>query len=811
MEYIAHMEEQHVKLRQAWDAGDRVVSLKIAIQCAKLLGEVTVPEVYPSMYVLLTAILDTFGDLVFERIKRLSVIATPGQAPQSLPANFTHVHVSANAIETCKNWFYKTACIRELMPRLFIDLALIKSYRFLSDADWASVLCRLSRTIRGVGDPLVATYARAFLATKARDLADSFREDTSGPAVLPVGYQKALLEAYDDFMFTFKALAADEFASVQHVSEGKVTKDQYIDLYYPALEWITQNIGYGGSEDLFFALMDQYREYFPNSGVLVHLISAFNPQFVSNRALSMSNLIKEAQENEHIPKSKLYLALGKALIVCSPPQDQRLPILNDVWKVVTKIQDPMDYLEIACVFVQYLLINFSEREVNIFLQDVIKHVKQCTLDQIQTQPFQTKLENIVAKTILHTKDLLKTLSMDNFLSILDTLEKTNKVAVAKTILTKFSECCTSTSDPVIIHTLFDVARSLHDSLDSMSFDDEVRQCSVLIVAFIGKIDFGRDLEQQLNIYADCRQAFTRLDAVAEELILRVALLSQKAHKLMKGKHTRKTAAFVKACLAYCHIAIPSLEGIFKRLRLFLMCGQVALVNSMVVQSEGFLKAAISLIPEVPATLEVNNVLESTEADMESYVLNFTSFLLLFPGHPTHGPFYLVQGLINAVGRYAPWANACIGKARVFMGVLALLCAYGQRNFVLHIDRVESNDSLYGGGQAYTKGLVALLDGVVTSIFEQIRDIPNNNAGDMMAKKAQCTLSLEFINLLISGLVMNKQTAILVVRLYGLSRASTMVDTYRDNTKAHIQSKRGTWYQDIYQEIVKMDATPAPTS
>ena len=33
-----------------------------------------------------------------------------------------------------------------------------------------------------------------------------------GAAVLPAGYQKALLEAYDDFMFTFKALKEDNFA-----------------------------------------------------------------------------------------------------------------------------------------------------------------------------------------------------------------------------------------------------------------------------------------------------------------------------------------------------------------------------------------------------------------------------------------------------------------------------------------------------------------------------------------------------------------------------------------------------------------------
>lgn len=114
----------------------------------------------------------------------------------------------------------------------------------------------------------------------------------------------------------------------------------------------------------------------------------------------------------------------------------------------------------------------------------------------------------------------------------------------------------------------------------MSFEDDRRQISHQIIGFIRKvtlstarllshpqcvqIDFGRDLEQQLNIYVECRQAFTNLDSVTVELVLRVALLANKAHGFMKGKHTKKTSAFVKACLAYCHITVPSLEDVFTK-------------------------------------------------------------------------------------------------------------------------------------------------------------------------------------------------------------------------------------------------------
>lgn len=133
----------------------------------------------------------------------------------------------------------------------------------------------------------------------------------------------------------------------------------------------------------------------------------------------------------------------------------------------------------------------------------------------------------------------------------------------------------------------------------MTFDDERKQIGDLVVAFVRKIDFGRDLEKQLNMYVDCRQAFTSLDKVTSELVLRVIKLANRANVFMKGKHTRKTSAFVKACLAYCHITIPSLDDAIPRLHLLLQCGEVALVNQMIVQGEAFLKAAISLIPEVP--------------------------------------------------------------------------------------------------------------------------------------------------------------------------------------------------------------------
>ena len=146
-EYTSELQRLHKEISRAWIAGERVLSIKLVIKCTKLLADATTaPQFYPTVFVIVTEILDTFGKLVYDRIKaKAEEDPTNPNKRKRLPANFTADDVNVNACETCRNWFYKISSVRELLPRLYLEMCLLPCYAFLSKTEYPAVLKRLAR------------------------------------------------------------------------------------------------------------------------------------------------------------------------------------------------------------------------------------------------------------------------------------------------------------------------------------------------------------------------------------------------------------------------------------------------------------------------------------------------------------------------------------------------------------------------------------------------------------------------------------------------------------------------------------------
>uniref|UniRef100_A0A8C3ESJ4 VPS35 endosomal protein-sorting factor-like n=1 Tax=Corvus moneduloides TaxID=1196302 RepID=A0A8C3ESJ4_CORMO len=632
-DYMNRIEELNQSLKDAWSSDQKVKALKIVIQCSKLLSDTTVIQFYPSKFVLITDILDTFGKLVYERILSMCV-----DNRVSLPDNFSPESVNDTAKETCLNWFFKIASIRELIPRFYVEAAILKCNKFLSKTGISECLPRLTSMIRGIGDPLVAVYARAYLC-------------------------RVLLTE----------------------------------------------------------MMERCKKLGNNALLLNSVMSAFRAEFIAARSMDFIGMIKECDESG-FPKHLLFRSLGLNLALADPPENDRLQILNEAWKVITKLKNPQDYINCAEVWVEYTCRHFTKREVNTVLADVIKHM---TPDRAFEDAY----------------------PQEKFLPFLDMFQKESvRVEVCKCIMESFiKHQQESTKDPVILNALLHICKTMHDSVNALTLEDEKRTLAALINGFIKMVSFGRDFEQQLSFYVEARSMFCNLEPVLVQLI--------------------------HACVAFCFITIPSLSSIFTRLNLYLHSGQVALANQCLSQADAFFKAAVSLVPEVPKMISVDGKMRPSDAFLLEFLCNFFSTLLVVPDHPEQGVLFLVRGLLNVIQDYT-WEDNSDDKVRIYTNVLHLLSAMTQEAYIYHVDKVDSNDALYGGDSKFLAEINKLSETVVSQILDHLKTL-----GKEESLKRQSQLALYFFNTILAhGDLRNNRLNQLSVNLWNLAQKHGFADT-----------------------------------
>ncbi|KAM5227977.1 VPS35 endosomal protein-sorting factor-like isoform 2-T2 [Ctenodactylus gundi] len=720
-DYVNRIEELNQSLKDAWASDQKVKALKIVIQCSKLLSDTSVIQFYPSKFVLITDILDTFGKLVYERIFSMCV-----DNRSVLPDHFSPENVNDTAKETCLNWFFKIASIRELIPRFYVEASILKCNKFLSRTGISECLPRLTCMIRGIGDPLVAVYARAYLCRVGMEVAPHLKE--------------SLNKNFFDFLLTFKQIHGDTVQN-QLVVQG-VELPSYLPLYSPAMDWIFQCISYHAPEALLTEMMDRCKKLGNNALLLSSVMSAFRAEFVAARSMDFIGMIKECDESG-FPKHLLFRSLGLNLALADPPENDRLQILNEAWKVITKLKNPQDYINCAEVWVEYTCKHFTKREVNTVLADVIKHM---TPDRAFEDSY-PQLQSIIKKVVAHFHDFSVLFSVEKFLPFLDMFQKESvRVEVCKLIMEAFTKYQQeATKDPVILNALLHICKTMHDSVNALTLEDEKRMLAHLINGFIKMVSFGRDFEQQLSFYVESRSMFCNLEPVLVQLI--------------------------HACVAYCFITIPSLVGIFTRLNLYLHSGQVALANQCLSQADAFFKAAISLIPEVPKMINVDGKMRPSEPFLLEFLCNFFSTLLIVPDHPEHGVLFLVRELLNVIQDYT-WEDSSDDKIHIYTCVLHLLSAMSQETYLYHIDKVDSNDSLYGGDSKFLAENSKVCEAVVARILERLRAPAADEA-----LRRQSLLGLSFFNsILAHGDLRNNKLNQLSVNLWHLAQRHGCTDT-----------------------------------
>lgn len=91
-------------------------------EVSALLSSPQSPRFYPHKFVLVTDLLETFGQLVFERLKSRANEERLKNGLDPLPSQFSTTDVLEKTRLTARNWFGKVSEINDIIQRLYSKL-----------------------------------------------------------------------------------------------------------------------------------------------------------------------------------------------------------------------------------------------------------------------------------------------------------------------------------------------------------------------------------------------------------------------------------------------------------------------------------------------------------------------------------------------------------------------------------------------------------------------------------------------------------------------------------------------------------------
>lgn len=700
--------KMHDQLLVHWREDQRVQALKLIIQAAKLLGDTTVSlRSFPSRFFLLADFINRFGQLVYDRL----IAKCPG-----LKMNFSHEDTTVQAQELAKNWFYKISSIRELLPRFYLETCLLKCYQFLDQHNYPEILDRLTATVRGIADPLVASYARCYLVYCTINLT----------SLSPEIRQKICLQNFDEFVSAYKYNGID---NVKSLSETSVL--EYLEYYTPCIRWLLDGLKITVStqnQDKIMQTCLERLKSVKHSGLLLDLIlRACNISLIEDQIDELTARVTTTNDPAY-SKHLLIMTFGKCLLDerLSMKREKKLLVLNAIWKCIMNVIDIKHYLQCVKPWLEFAVRHFHGKEINTILGDVVAHLAK------ESGPDQYSKEAVaMAHVIFDSKhDVMGALMLGNFLPFFGLFSQTDKVQFARSIMEKVVERVNDPiHDPVSINVLVYLSEVMAENINALTINDEKRQISNFICHAIRIVDYEEDFEEQLRFYTDCRGKFSQLEAVQIELVHRVNALAMRTLQRVSGRHTSRTSAFEKACCAFSFITIPSIPDAIVRFQLYLLSAEVALMNQCLGQAEGSVKAAITMIPELTKGTQ-----KLPEQKLTEVVSSLLSLLLIVPDNVDNGVLYLVRGTLNAINR-STFDQSNIGQSALYIKVLQLLSVITWQSLPYHINGIDSNDTLYGGDELY----VEEVNKIATKVLDQIMDHLKYLA-EIGANKKQAELS-----------------------------------------------------------------------
>ncbi|KAG8386102.1 hypothetical protein BUALT_Bualt03G0114100 [Buddleja alternifolia] len=724
-ECLSKLQELKEEINQSWRGDDRVTSLRLSIKVARLLMDASVIQFYPTLFVLATDIMDMLGDLVWSRIKQKAEITEEGRFICSLPDNFKEGDICFDAKETCYNWFSKIGSVHELLPRIYLELAILPCWRFLHEHP-GDILQRLVMMTRGIADPLASAYCRLYLVQCTQRLPP---HDT--------GY---LVTCINDLKVLLMRLISPREALLENLPGNSKL---LLTLIEPTIEYIMRCLFKDLKQNLkwIYETLGERRVYhgrtlqemeihsilvalgmgrnpsilFENCSciaiILHHILKDLPIGFICSNAVELLHVI-ECTDDFSFDQFLNFKLLGHRLCEKIPEVSRAHSVVDKIMQVLSCYDNLDAYLTVADAYLDIILENQVDTLVNIILDGIFERAREEKIGEDEL----VILKSIFVKFLSHFGNIENILALNHFVDILDMTHGTSRNSINMHILSMGMRNG-NIQDPIVIGFLFEVAQALYDGVDFSNLrKDDYQHPAHVISRFVSMVDYGKEVESHLRFLAQCRGAFASISELQELLVHSSNNLAVRA---MRDRNSN--ISFVKSCLAFNEVTIPAIPTNLRQLNLYLETAEVALLGGFVSHSDGLIDAAVNCLRNVGSD---DGLRMAEEVDgIISLICKLCGMLVMVPGNLQHGVGCIPKCVLSLHSQ--SWMSPEM-TIKVFTTVIFLLAALSQNQLMYHaVNReVIGNDQLFFGVQSYPQELLSLSGGVLQDIVNIIMQEPS---------------------------------------------------------------------------------------
>lgn len=438
--------------------------------------------------------------------------------------------------------------------------------------------------------------------------------------------------------------------------------------------------------------------------------------------------------------------------------------------VISSVNIDQDLFIEGSTLLAELVMKFHGEEIqDMFFEKVLNNFKILFISKSFDRKTFQKLELFLCSILKRMRNSSNILNIENFLIFIDNFQRDVKMNICLTILKQvLLEDTRSIDDTYLSYVLLKLVKYVHDciifnkklvmdnkqsnnsnnEIDKISSFESIsifKELENVVIVLLEKVDYGLDYESYFNFLCEVRNSIFEMQNVIDKIIKKVFNICINTYKIVKGKNSKKTLRFIKVCISFCQITIPSITCKFKKISLLIEAAELSLCNNLISETDSIVKSTISIINEclIEDTIFnsktiLNNSNSNTSLDLKikkniehlnNMIKKLLSLLVVIPDNPENA-FQIIKGIINCMNSLEKLTISSqimviykdIFLINIYSEIVKYLSTQLQIKLPYHVQNVDSNDEIFCGEDNYVEEGTNLLNIAISELLATVESL-----------------------------------------------------------------------------------------